>query len=58
MPQYEYRCKNDKCEVDLYTEFLPMKDSGKETHCPKCGEVGERQYGCQIDKVAASKWRI
>jgi len=58
MPRYEYKCTNDKCEVDIYSEYLPMKEYNKKTKCPECKEVGQKQFGCQIDKFAASKWRM
>jgi putative FmdB family regulatory protein len=58
MPNYEYKCENEKCTQDTYTELLPMKDYKKETRCPKCKKVGVKQFGCNIDKLAASKWRM
>ena len=41
MPYYDYRCRHCK---HIFEEQHPMKESGEEQDCPRCGSLAGRYY--------------
>jgi len=69
-PIYEYRCKNDKCELE-FDSFLNIQDSDIKKQCPVCDTEAQklisgfsfvnkgsehRDIDCIVGEDAERKW--
>lgn len=58
MPSYNYRCKNENCEIDIYSQTRPMSEYMEPARCPHCDELNERVNNdfCKNFKLKGGGW--
>lgn len=58
MPTYNYKCRNENCEVDIYKQRKSMREYKEPAHCPSCNELNERLNNdfCKNFKLVGGGW--
>lgn len=58
MPNYNYQCVNEECELQGFQANKPMSEYKDPQPCPECGAMCERAQGdwCKNFKLKGLGW--